>query len=57
LTLDTHQFWAFPPLDKLPEAQILQRICDFAAALKLNNTGIPPTLVGEWSLSTGKSKP
>ncbi|KAK0315688.1 hypothetical protein LTR29_015683 [Friedmanniomyces endolithicus] len=53
LTLDTHQFWAFPPLDKLPEAQILQRICDFAAALKLNNTGIPPTLVGEWSLSTG----
>ncbi|KAK1078923.1 hypothetical protein LTR33_006829 [Friedmanniomyces endolithicus] len=53
LTLDTHQFWAFPPLDKLPEPQILQRICDFAAALKLNNTGIPPTLVGEWSLSTG----
>ncbi|KAK5699374.1 hypothetical protein LTR17_023304 [Elasticomyces elasticus] len=53
LTLDTHQFWAFPPLDTLPEPQILKHICDFATALKINNTGIPPTLVGEWSLSTG----
>ena len=53
LTLDTHQFWAFPPLDTLPEPQILQRICDFGTALKQPNTGIPYTLVGEWSLSTG----
>ncbi|KAK3066152.1 hypothetical protein LTR53_017621 [Teratosphaeriaceae sp. CCFEE 6253] len=53
LTLDTHQFWAFPPLDTLPEPQILQRICAFGTALKENDTGIPYTLVGEWSLSTG----
>jgi len=53
ITVDTHQFWAFPPLDTLTEPQILQHICDFATALKAPDSNIPPTLVGEWSLSTG----
>ena len=53
VTVDTHQFWAFPPLDTLSVPEILQRICDFAQDLKMPNSNIPPTLVGEWSLSTG----
>jgi glucan 1,3-beta-glucosidase len=53
VTIDTHQFWAFPPLDTLTEPEILEHICDFGATLKAPNSGIPPTLVGEFSLSTG----
>ena len=53
LTVDTHQFWAFPPLDNLTKPQILDRICAFGNTLKQDNAGIPPTLVGEFSLSTG----
>lgn len=55
LTVDTHQFWAFPPLDTLPKPDLLQAICDFGANQKEPNNGIPPTLVGEWSLSTGET--
>jgi len=54
LTVDTHQFWAFPPFTNLSESAILQAICDFGMELKVNNSGIPPSLVGEWSLSTGR---
>ncbi|KAK5107359.1 hypothetical protein LTR62_001339 [Meristemomyces frigidus] len=53
ITLDTHQFWAFPPLDTLGKEAILDRICEFGQTIKGNNSGIPPTLVGEFSLSTG----
>ncbi|KAK3677807.1 hypothetical protein LTR78_002657 [Recurvomyces mirabilis] len=53
VTLDTHQFWAFPPLDTLGKEAILERICQFGQTIKTNNSGIPPTLVGEFSLSTG----
>lgn len=52
--IDTHQFWAFPPLTDLTPPQILQRVCALGAELKLVGSGIPPTLVGEWSLDTGK---
>lgn len=53
LTIDTHQFWAFPPLTNLSQPEILEHLCTFAQDLKTPNSGIPPTLVGEWSLSTG----
>jgi glucan 1,3-beta-glucosidase len=53
VTVDTHQFWAFPPLDTLTVPEILEKICEFAQDMKMPNSGIPPTLVGEWSLSTG----
>lgn len=53
LTVDTHQFWAFAPFTDLNEDQILVQICELGQSIKLNNSGIPPTLVGEWSLSTG----
>ncbi|EMD00121.1 glycoside hydrolase family 5 protein [Baudoinia panamericana UAMH 10762] len=52
-TLDTHQFWAFPPLTNLTTTQILERICQYAQTMDPANSHIPPTLVGEWSLSTG----
>jgi len=55
ISVDTHQFWAFPPLNTLPKPAILNAICDFAKTnLRADPMlGIPPTLVGEWSLSTG----
>ncbi|KYG42120.1 glycoside hydrolase family 5 protein [Acidomyces richmondensis BFW] len=52
-TVDTHQFWAFPPLNNLSAEQILERVCEFGKEIKAPNSGIPPTLVGEWSLDTG----
>jgi glucan 1,3-beta-glucosidase len=53
VTVDTHQFWAFPPLNNLTAPEILDQICTFGKELKVKGSGIPPTLVGEWSLSTG----
>ncbi|KAK5127477.1 hypothetical protein LTR85_006816 [Meristemomyces frigidus] len=55
LTVDTHQFWAFPPLNDLSKSEILQAVCNFGMQIRANQStsGIPPTLVGEWSLSTG----
>lgn len=55
LTVDTHQFWAFPPLNNLSEAEILTQICELGTELRTPSSGIPPTLVGEWSLDTGKN--
>ncbi|KAI7694526.1 hypothetical protein KC353_g18130, partial [Hortaea werneckii] len=52
LVVDTHQFWAFPPLDNLTKEQTVEHICDFGQQIR-NNSAIPYTLVGEWSLSTG----
>lgn len=55
LTVDTHQFWAFAPFLTYNEDEILQSVCTLGAEIKqmANVSGIPPTLVGEWSLSTG----
>lgn len=58
ITLDTHQFWAFPPLDKLPGPEIIDTVCNFSQSqLKVSpDLGTPPTIVGEWSLSTGEAE-
>lgn len=58
LTVDTHQFWAFAPFTDLNKTEILQQICDFGVQIRANQSvsGIPPTLVGEWSLSTGQCR-
>jgi glucan 1,3-beta-glucosidase len=55
ITLDTHQFWAFPPLDKLDKTGVLNAVCNFAKTqMRVDaSVGTLPTLVGEWSLSTG----
>lgn len=55
LTVDTHQYYAFDNLADLPHAEILNDICNFSRLLKqpTSTSGIPPTLVGEWSLETG----
>lgn len=55
VTLDTHQFWGFPPLDNMTAEQILEAVCTFGQKLKapISQSGIPWTLVGEWSLNSG----
>jgi glucan 1,3-beta-glucosidase len=55
LTIDTHQFWAFAPYLNLTADEVLADVCTFGQQVKqmANISGIPPTLVGEWSLSTG----
>jgi len=57
LTLDTHQYYAFAPLANLTHEQILDSVCSISQLLKRprSSSGIPPTLVGEWSLETGKA--
>lgn len=53
LVIDTHQFWAFPPYDTLDKEGIFEAICEMGQQIR-NNSMIPYTLVGEWSLSTGR---
>lgn len=55
MTVDTHQFWAFPPLTDLNKSEILLAICEFGQEqLRADpSLGTPPTLVGEWSVDTG----
>ncbi|WVQ97868.1 hypothetical protein IAU59_004984 [Kwoniella sp. CBS 9459] len=55
LTLDSHQYYAFEPLNDLPHDVILESICNVSKLLKSSNLGIPPTIVGEWSLETGSA--
>lgn len=55
LELDTHQYYAFAPYENLPRTQILERICNVSKALKQPSSGIPKTVVGEWSLESGRS--
>ncbi|EMC93316.1 glycoside hydrolase family 5 protein [Baudoinia panamericana UAMH 10762] len=55
LAIDTHQYYAFAPLNNLTAPQILQSICNISQLLKAPHSGIPPTVVGEWSLETGNS--
>lgn len=51
-TLDTHQYYAFPPLNDLPHETILDSICNISQILHSNS--ISPTIVGEWSLESGQ---
>jgi hypothetical protein len=53
LTLDTHQYYAFAPLNNLPHDTILQSICNISGLLKQKDGEVPYTVVGEWSLETG----
>jgi hypothetical protein len=39
----------------LPHDTILSKICNMSTILKAPSSGIPPTVVGEWSLETGSS--
>jgi glucan 1,3-beta-glucosidase len=57
LVLDTHQYYAFAPFNNLAHDEILENICNISYLLKqpTNASGIPPTLVGEWSLETGQA--
>ena len=55
MTIDTHQYYAFEPLNNLSHPQILDSICNISQLLKQQSasSGIPPTIVGEFSLATG----
>ncbi|KAK3075754.1 hypothetical protein LTR53_000692 [Teratosphaeriaceae sp. CCFEE 6253] len=57
LTIDTHQYYAFEPLNNLTHAQILGSICNISQLLKQPASGIPATIVGEWSLQTDGPTP
>ncbi|WRT64964.1 uncharacterized protein IL334_001905 [Kwoniella shivajii] len=52
-TIDTHQYYAFEPLNNLPHDVILEKVCNVSKILKLTNNGLLPIVVGEWSLETG----
>ncbi|KAI7707576.1 hypothetical protein KC353_g11563 [Hortaea werneckii] len=59
LAVDTHQYYAFAQQASYNHDQILQSICNVSMELKQPQaqTGIPPTIVGEFSLQTGDSNP
>jgi len=55
LEIDTHQYYAFAPLVDLPHATILESVCNVSRMLKsTDRSRVPSTIVGEWSLQTGK---
>lgn len=55
LEIDTHQYYAFAPLVDLPHATILESVCNISRLLKSTDRGrVPRTIVGEWSLQTGR---
>jgi len=55
LTVDTHQYYAFAPQNVYSNTQILDSVCNMSRLLKQqqSSSGIPSTLVGEFSLQTG----
>jgi glucan 1,3-beta-glucosidase len=53
LLLDSHQYYAFPPLSNLTRPEILSRICETSQQLK--NSSSRPTVIGEFSLETNTS--
>lgn len=55
MTIDTHQYYAFSPLNNLPHETILEAICNISQLLKSSSIGLPPVVVGEWSLETGSA--
>lgn len=54
--IDTHQYYAFAPRANLSQSAILESVCNISKILKGTNTGIPRTIVGEWSLETSESR-
>ena len=54
MTIDTHQYYAFSPLNNLPHDTILESICNISQLLKTTSIGLAPVVVGEWSLETGQ---
>lgn len=55
LEIDTHQYYAFAPLINLPHTTILESVCNVSRMLKsTDRTRVPATIVGEWSLQTGR---
>lgn len=54
VAIDTHQYYAFPPLQNLTQSVILQSVCNISKILK-GTSGLPRINVGEWSLETGMS--
>jgi glucan 1,3-beta-glucosidase len=55
LLLDSHQYYAFPPLANLSCPEILSRICEISQQLKnlsSSSSTSHPTLIGEFSLET-----
>ncbi|KAI9635807.1 glycoside hydrolase superfamily [Dioszegia hungarica] len=54
VAIDTHQYYAFPPLQNLTQSVILQSVCNISKILK-GTSGIPRINVGEWSLETGNA--
>ncbi|KAF2771087.1 glycoside hydrolase [Teratosphaeria nubilosa] len=58
MTLDTHQYYAFqPPFADYNNEEIITAICHVSKLLKQprSETGIPYTVVGEWSLAQGSA--
>lgn len=54
VVIDTHQYYAFPPLQGLSQGAILESVCNVSKLLK-GTQGLGRTVVGEWSLETGES--
>jgi glucan 1,3-beta-glucosidase len=53
LLLDSHQYYAFPPLANLARPEILSRICQTSHLLRNQSSSTShPTLIGEFSLET-----
>ena len=61
LLLDSHQYYAFPPLANLTRPEILSRICKTSHLLEKNTPQASPpshpTIIGEFSLETNTSSP
>ena len=53
ITIDTHQYYAFAPLQNLPHETIIESICNISQIVKATNQGLPSLIVGEWSLESG----
>jgi glucan 1,3-beta-glucosidase len=54
IILDTHQYYAFPPLANLSRPAILAHICEISQLVK-NSSIQHPIVVGEFSLETNSS--
>jgi glucan 1,3-beta-glucosidase len=55
--IDLHNFYAYAPNTELDQDEILESICNVSQLLRQNSSssGIPATVVGEWSLQSGLS--
>jgi glucan 1,3-beta-glucosidase len=55
LTIDTHQYYAFPPYANLSRPAILAHVCEISRLLKNSSASQHPIIVGEFSLETNSS--